>query len=78
MGFYNQGMLESYRSDKRGKVLAKVLFPIIVSATYAYSGWEPAALAGITYVAYLILDVSMLLSYQNLLIEKQVGLHDLD
>ena len=78
MSFYNQGMLEAYRSEKRGKVIAKILLPLIVSGSYLYYGWEAAALVGLTFTVYQLLDISLLLSYQNLLLEKQVGLHDMD
>lgn len=75
---YNNEKLNEFRKHQKKIDLEKFGIVIILILAYVSSGAGLAIVIGIGSIVWLLSDIQKLLSYQNLMTEKKIGLHDLE
>jgi len=76
--FYNKEKLNEFRKNQRKVDIEKFGIIIILILAYIFSGASLAIVIGIGSIIWLISDIQKSLSYQNLMTEKKIGIHDLE
>lgn len=75
--FYNNEKLNEFRKNQKKVDVEKFGITIIIILAYLFSGASLAIVIGVGSIVWLLSDIQKLLSYQNLMIEKKIGVHDL-
>jgi hypothetical protein len=76
--FWDEYAVDRHRKTQKTIIIERAVAFFILLISYFYGGISLAALFGIMIVVFLLSDIRQLLNYQNFMIEKQIGVHDLD
>jgi len=72
---YDKDAVEQYKISQRKISFEKVGSSIIAGLVYYFGGIQVAILLGLVFIIYSLCDIRMLLSYQNFMKEKDIGVH---
>lgn len=75
--FYNNEKFNEFKKSQKKTDIEKFGIILILILAYASSGTGSAVVIGIGSVIWLLSDIKKSLSYQNLMTEKKIGIHDL-
>lgn len=75
--FYNNQKFDDFKRNQKKIDIEKFGSVLILVLAYAISGTGLAVVVGIGITTWLLSDIQKLLSYQNLMTEKKIGVHDL-
>jgi hypothetical protein len=76
--FYKREAMESYKRKQKKIDYGKLGSVFAVGASYYFGGFHTACVVGLAVIIYSLSEIEKLLSYQNFMKEKEIGLHDLD
>lgn len=76
--FYNKKAMEDYKRTHRGKGFEKFGILIVIVAAYYFGDINLAFILCLLSMVWSLFDIQKLLSYQNFMKEKEIGLHELD
>jgi hypothetical protein len=76
--FYNKEKLSEFKKSQKKTDIEKIGIIVILILSYVFSGPGLAIVIGIGSIVWLLSDILKSLSYQNLMTEKKIGIHDLE
>ena len=76
--FYKKEVIESYKRKQKKIDYEKLGSVLAIGASYYFGGFHTACVVGLAVIIYSLSEIEKLLNYQNLMKEKEIGLHDLD
>lgn len=77
MPFYDKDMMKDFKKSQSNTNLEKLLLTVGIPTLYYFVGYEVAILVALAMVCYSLVEIKMLLHYQNFMTGKSIGLHDL-
>jgi len=75
--FYNNEKFNEFKKNQKKADIEKFGIIVILILAYLSSGAGLAVVIGICSIVWLLSDIQKSLSYQNLMTEKKIGIHDL-
>jgi hypothetical protein len=75
--FYNNEKFNEFKKSQKKTDIEKFGIILVLILAYASSGTASAVVIGIGSIIWLLSDIKKSLSYQNLMTEKKIGIHDL-
>ena len=77
MTFYDKDMMNDLKKSQKKTELEKLLVPALIVAVYYFLGFEVAVVIATAMICYSLVEIKLLLNYQNFMTGKSIGLHDL-
>jgi hypothetical protein len=77
MTFYDKDMMSDFKKSQKKTEFEKLLIPAVILAGYFFLGFEVAVVIGVAMICYALVEIKLLLSYQNFMTGKGIGLHDI-
>ena len=77
MTFYDKDMMNDFKKSQKKTELEKLLVPALIVAVYYFLGFEAAVVIATAMICYSLVEIKLLLNYQNFMTGKSIGLHDL-
>jgi hypothetical protein len=75
--FYNSQIFDEFKKSIKRANIERFGILVILILSYLTSGTGLAVVIGIGSIIWLLFEIQKLLSYQNLMTEKKIGIHDL-
>ena len=76
--FYSKQAMEDYKKTHRRMDFEKFGVLIVIGAAYYFGDITLAFILCLLSVVWTLFDIQKLLSYQNFMKEKEIGVQDLD
>lgn len=76
--FFNKQMIEDYKKSQRKLDYEKFGIVIVTGLSYFFGSPTLAVIVCLISIVWLLSDIQKAINYQNLMKQKDIGLHDLN